>query len=587
MVEEVRHQFNTIPGLMEGTAKPDSETCVKISTDASLKEMIPLGALVMVTDACNTCFQQRQIFTQQVLAKVLNQLVEQIPLLMLFMRTVAYFFDATIAKVSDVKLRANWIMGDIASYLKNEKLSVNEIKLSPEELIELMEKGGTVKGLIEEEDLVHEVDPAEIEKIIDKVIANNTKQLQGDVRIKGQSESGAFEQDSLEECVRNKDLEIEKCLERLNDCENKLHKIRQTSQTIHMIMPSKDKMYDGRKGIGFENPIYFCKAKYLRPSLYDERVIGLGYTPMFLTHSNEALEIEKFKRARENKIEFAYDYGNLNASYVNEKINFSDDYFQEIINPDFEKIDSLFQQTSSLKPYVPTVILEKIIIELEEEVLSLLEKEKENLEIIESLKSKGSESSENAISDSEIKYFRLFIQIEQMLSDDSRKTCCHVIFLIVKTLKESSVSKVLLGKSLVILLNVHYRSNSNKGLLEESSSSSLNDDVQQSSEKVMVPSSNTQSETNKIVPNVGEASTSQNYSIEPATVSRALKDVGWVIAMQEELDQFSRLKVLRLVPQPIGKTINNTKWIFKNKKDENSLMIQSKARLIAQGYRKE
>ncbi|GJX16740.1 integrase, catalytic region, zinc finger, CCHC-type containing protein [Tanacetum coccineum] len=205
----------------------------------------------------------------------------------------------------------------------------------------------------------------------------------------------------LEECVRNKDLEIEKCLERLNDCENKLHKIGQTSQTIHMIMPSKDKMYDGRKGIGFENPSYFCKAKDLRPSLYDERVIGLGYTPMFLTHSNEALEIEKFKRARENKIEFAYDYGNLNASYVNEKINFSDDYFQEIINPDFEKIDSPFQQTSSLKPYVPTVILEKIIIELEEEVLSLLEKEKENLEIIESLKSKGSESSENAISDSE------------------------------------------------------------------------------------------------------------------------------------------------------------------------------------------
>ncbi|GJR67755.1 retrovirus-related pol polyprotein from transposon TNT 1-94 [Tanacetum coccineum] len=205
----------------------------------------------------------------------------------------------------------------------------------------------------------------------------------------------------LEECVRNKDLEIEKCLERLNDCENKLHKIGQTRQTIHMIMPSKDKMYNGRKGIGFENPSYFCKAKELRPSLYDERVIGLGYTPMFLTHSNEALEIEKFKRARENKIEFAYDYGNLNASYVNEKINFSDDYFQEIINPDFEKIDSPFQQTSSLKPYVPTVILEKIIIDLEDEVVSLLEKEKENLEIIESLKSKGSESSENAISDSE------------------------------------------------------------------------------------------------------------------------------------------------------------------------------------------
>nr|GFA50509.1 hypothetical protein [Tanacetum cinerariifolium] len=148
-------------------------------------------------------------------------------------------------------------------------------------------------------------------------------------------------------------------------------------------MPYKDTLYNGRKGIGFENLRYFEKAKDLRPSLYDEKVIGLGYTPMFLIHSDEALEIEKFKRARENKIEFA-----LNASYVNEKINFSDDYFQEIINTDFEMIDSPFQQTSSLKPYVPTVILEKIIIDLEDEVVSLLEKEKANLKTIESLKSK-------------------------------------------------------------------------------------------------------------------------------------------------------------------------------------------------------
>ncbi|KAH7445334.1 hypothetical protein KP509_01G002900 [Ceratopteris richardii] len=49
MVEEVRRQFNTIPGLMEGINNPDYATCVKISTDASIKEMIPPGALVMVT----------------------------------------------------------------------------------------------------------------------------------------------------------------------------------------------------------------------------------------------------------------------------------------------------------------------------------------------------------------------------------------------------------------------------------------------------------------------------------------------------------------------------------------------------------
>nr|GFB93713.1 hypothetical protein [Tanacetum cinerariifolium] len=166
-------------------------------------------------------------------------------------------------------------------------------------------------------------------------------------------------------------------------------------------MPSKDNLYNSRKGIGFENPSYFEKAKDLRPTLYDEKVIGLGYTPIFLTHFDEALEIRKFKRSRENKIEFAYDYGNLNACYVNEKINFEDDYFQEIINPDFEKIDSSFEQTSSLKPYVPNVILEKIIIDLEDEVVNLLEKEKVNLETIESLKSKSFESSEKVSSESE------------------------------------------------------------------------------------------------------------------------------------------------------------------------------------------
>nr|GEX43115.1 hypothetical protein [Tanacetum cinerariifolium] len=210
-----------------------------------------------------------------------------------------------------------------------------------------------------------------------------------------------FKISESEECVQNKDLEIEKCLERLNVCENKLHKMGQTNQTVHMIMPSKDNLYNGRKEIGFENPSYFEKAKDLRPTLYDEKIIGLGCTLMFLTHSDEALEIKKFKRSRENKTEFAYDYGNLNASYVNEKINLEDDYFQEIINPDFDKIDSPFQQTSSLKPYVSNVILEKIIIYLEDKVVSLLEKEKENLETIESLKSKGFESSEIVSSESE------------------------------------------------------------------------------------------------------------------------------------------------------------------------------------------
>ncbi|GJS55589.1 retrovirus-related pol polyprotein from transposon TNT 1-94 [Tanacetum coccineum] len=63
----------------------------------------------------------------------------------------------------------------------------------------------------------------------------------------------------------------------------------------------------------------------------------------------------------------------------------------------------------------------------------------------------------------------------------------------------------------------------------------------------------------------------------------ALKVEGWVIAMQEELNQFERNKVWTLVPTPYSKTIIGTKWIFKNKLDENCVVIRNKARLEAIG----
>ncbi|GKA88535.1 retrovirus-related pol polyprotein from transposon TNT 1-94 [Tanacetum coccineum] len=73
-------------------------------------------------------------------------------------------------------------------------------------------------------------------------------------------------------------------------------------------------------------------------------------------------------------------------------------------------------------------------------------------------------------------------------------------------------------------------------------------------------------------------------SIKPANMAEALKDADWVSAMQDELDQFARLKVWRLVPRPEGKTIIKTKWIFKNKKYESSLVIRNKESLVAIFY---
>ncbi len=48
MIREIRRQFKEIPGLLEGTAKPDTARCVEIATDAALKRMIAPGALAVL-----------------------------------------------------------------------------------------------------------------------------------------------------------------------------------------------------------------------------------------------------------------------------------------------------------------------------------------------------------------------------------------------------------------------------------------------------------------------------------------------------------------------------------------------------------
>ena len=48
MIEEVRRQFRTIPGILEGTGKPDYTSCVAISTHAALREMLVPGIMAVV-----------------------------------------------------------------------------------------------------------------------------------------------------------------------------------------------------------------------------------------------------------------------------------------------------------------------------------------------------------------------------------------------------------------------------------------------------------------------------------------------------------------------------------------------------------
>lgn len=63
----------------------------------------------------------------------------------------------------------------------------------------------------------------------------------------------------------------------------------------------------------------------------------------------------------------------------------------------------------------------------------------------------------------------------------------------------------------------------------------------------------------------------------------ALGDPDWVMAMQEELNNFTRNQVWTLVERPKQNVIG-TKWIFRNKQDEHGVVVRNKARLVAQGF---
>jgi aspartyl-tRNA(Asn)/glutamyl-tRNA(Gln) amidotransferase subunit B len=114
-------------------------------------------------------------------------------------REVAQYFETAVARGANAKLVANWVTQDLAAYLNNNKLSINEIALKPEtlaELIDLIEKGtisgkiakeilpdlltkgGSAKELVEKKGLIQISDPAELEKIVDEIIAANPKEAE-------------------------------------------------------------------------------------------------------------------------------------------------------------------------------------------------------------------------------------------------------------------------------------------------------------------------------------------------------------------------------------------------------------------------
>lgn len=125
-------------------------------------------------------------------------------------REVAEYFEAAIATGANPKLVANWVTQDISAYLNNNKLSITELALTPEnlgELVDLIEadtisgkiaksilpelltKGGSPRQLVESKGLTQITDPEEIAKIIDQVLAAHPQELEafrgGKTKLKG------------------------------------------------------------------------------------------------------------------------------------------------------------------------------------------------------------------------------------------------------------------------------------------------------------------------------------------------------------------------------------------------------------------
>jgi aspartyl-tRNA(Asn)/glutamyl-tRNA(Gln) amidotransferase subunit B len=114
-------------------------------------------------------------------------------------KDLANFFEAVVKVSNSPKLSANWIMGELSAELNNENLSINESKITSNQLGQLILRieDGTISGkiakeifeklwssdnevdeIIQDEGLEQVTDDKEIESMIDKVIDSNPEQLE-------------------------------------------------------------------------------------------------------------------------------------------------------------------------------------------------------------------------------------------------------------------------------------------------------------------------------------------------------------------------------------------------------------------------
>ena len=115
-------------------------------------------------------------------------------------KSMADFFESSLASVKNYSLLANWIIGDISAYLNKELIEIHESKLNPENIAMLINRiddqtisgkiaksifeemctnGSSPDQIIESKGLKQITDNDSIEKVVDEVIGNNSEQVKG------------------------------------------------------------------------------------------------------------------------------------------------------------------------------------------------------------------------------------------------------------------------------------------------------------------------------------------------------------------------------------------------------------------------
>ena len=90
--------------------------------------------------------------------------------------------------------------------------------------------------------------------------------------------------------------------------------------------------------------------------------------------------------------------------------------------------------------------------------------------------------------------------------------------------------------------------------------------------------------TRKKVQTLEQVHLSLLSTVEPSSFEGAMNDEHWIKEMEEELSQIEKNETYELVLRPMDINVIGTKWVFRNKLNEDVQVTRNKARLVCKGY---